>query len=380
MLFKFLKKKETSLHKSKSFWSTFKNAYLRQKNLKKFWLNLDKKNLSPEVVKITDLFMNSESYDWTSKFWRHCLINHYNHMANVSKDVDPLDAILKSDYSGFSFLDEFSISESLKNNYGKLNLEVDLLKKHKDLSSSQSLQYNMVLLVLYEHMRHQEIFKNYDKVRTEIYKKYNPYLNIENKIVTQQSLISLLEYEKISSLVKDVKEPLKILELGAGYGRTANVILSLKPNTKYVIADLAPSVYFSKKTLSDTFKDKKIKSGFEITNQKEMIKMFNENDILFIFPHQLKFFEKKTFNISLSIGNLCEMERKQIKNYMKIYENISNFLYFKVWEISGLPYSFNQYYSVHNKKDYEIKDSWIEHFKERCVMPTNQFELGYEFK
>ena len=74
------------------------------------------------------------------------------------------------------------------------------------------------------------------------------------------------------------------------------------------------------------------------------------------------------------------MERKQIKNYMQIYENISNFLYFKVWEISGLPYSFNQYYSVHNKKDYEIKDSWIEHFKERCVMPTNQFELGYEFK
>ena len=380
MLFKFLKKKETSLHKSKSFWSTFKNAYLRQKNLKKFWLNLDKKNLSPEVVKITDLFMNSESYNWTSKFWRHCLINHYNHMANISKDVDPLDAILKSDYSGFSFLDEFSISESLKKNYGKLNLEVDLLKKHKDLSSSQSLQYNMVLLVLYEHMRHQEIFKNYDKVRTEIYKKYNPYLNIENKIVTQQSLISLLEYEKISSLVKDVKEPLKILELGAGYGRTANVILSLKPNTKYVIADLAPSVYFSKKTLSDSFKDKKIKSGFEITNQKEMMKMFNENDILFIFPHQLKFFEKKTFDISLSIGNLCEMERKQIKNYMQIYESISNFLYFKVWEISGLPYSFNQYYSVHNKKDYEIKDSWIEHFKERCVMPTNQFELGYEFK
>ncbi len=380
MLFKFLKKKETSLHKSKSFWSTFKNAYLRQKNLKKFWLNLDKKNLSPEVVKITNLFMNSESYNWTSKFWRHCLINHYNHMANISKGVDPLDAILKSDYSGFSFLDEFSISESLKKNYGKLNLEVDLLKKHKDLSSSQSLQYNMVLLVLYEHMRHQEIFKNYDKVRTEIYKKYNPYLNIENKIVTQQSLISLLEYEKIFSLVKDVKEPLKILELGAGYGRTANVILSLKPNTKYVIADLAPSVYFSKKTLSDTFKDKKIKSGFEITNQKEMIKMFNENDILFIFPHQLKFFEKKTFDISLSIGNLCEMERKQIKNYMQIYENISNFLYFKVWEISGLPYSFNQYYSVHNKKDYEIKDSWIEHFKERCVMPTNQFELGYEFK
>ena len=66
---------------------------------------------------------------------------------------------------------------------------------------------------------------------------------------------------------------------------------------------------------------------------------------------------------------------------MKIYESISlNYLYFKVWEISGLPFSFNQYYSVHNKKDYEVKDTWKEHFNNRCEMPTNQFELGYEFK
>ena len=130
--------------------------------------------------------MNSESYNWTSKFWRHCLINHYNHMANVSKTEDPLDAILRSDYSGFSFLDEYSISKSLDKDYGKLSLEVDLLKKHKDLSRSQSLQYNMVLLVLYEHIKNQEIFKSYDKIRTDIYKKYNPFLSIDNKIVTQQ--------------------------------------------------------------------------------------------------------------------------------------------------------------------------------------------------
>ena len=74
------------------------------------------------------------------------------------------------------------------------------------------------------------------------------------------------------------------------------------------------------------------------------------------------------------------MEKKQIRNYMKIFENTSKYLYFKVWEISGLPYSFYQYYSVHNKKDYEIKENWKEHFKDRCLMPNNQFELGYELK
>ena len=35
--------------KKKTFWSTFKNAYLRSKNLKNFWNNLDKKNLSNEL-------------------------------------------------------------------------------------------------------------------------------------------------------------------------------------------------------------------------------------------------------------------------------------------------------------------------------------------
>ena len=380
MLFKIFKKNETTLHKSKSFWSTFKNAYLRRKDLRKFWSKLDKKNIPEELVQITNLFINSESYAWTSKFWRHCLINHYKHIANVPKDVDPLDAILRIDYSGFTFLDEYSVGENLKFDYGKIKTEIDFFKKHKNLTNLQSLQYNIVLYMLYEYSKKREIFKHYNKIRPDIYLDYNPNLTIENKILTQQMLISLLEYEKILKLIDKKNDQLRILELGAGYGRTANMILSLRENTKYVIADLTPTIFFCQKLIKKTFKDKKIFSGFEINSKDQMMKEFNNNDILFIFPHQLKFFEKKTFDISLSIGNLCEMEKTQIKNYMKIYERISRYLYFKVWEISGLPFSFNEYYSVHNKNDYEIKDNWKEHFKERCFMPSNQFELGYEFK
>ena len=60
-------------------------------------------------------------------------------------------------------------------------------------------------------------------------------------------------------------------------------------------------------------------------------------------------------------------------------EHVSKLLYFKVWENAGLPYAFFQNYSVHRKEDYFIKDSWKEHFKERCVYPSKFFELGYEF-
>ena len=44
--------------KKKSFWSTFKNAYLRQKNLKKFWMKLDKTNLPEELIKTFNLVCN----------------------------------------------------------------------------------------------------------------------------------------------------------------------------------------------------------------------------------------------------------------------------------------------------------------------------------
>ena len=73
------------------------------------------------------------------------------------------------------------------------------------------------------------------------------------------------------------------------------------------------------------------------------------------------------------------MDRRIVKEYMVNFENVSKLVYFKVWENAGLAYSFYQYYSVHKKKDYFIKDSWKEHLKERCVYPAKFFQLGYGF-
>ncbi len=386
MLFKFLKI-GTTLHKPKSIWSTFKNAYLRRRNLKKFWLKLNKNKLPNELIVMTDLFIQSESYFWTSKFWRHCIINHYKYMSELQSSDDPLHSILRSDYSGFTFLDEFSLDDNLKKKENFLKFKEKFLakypnikkKKHEGLSELKSTEYNLALINLYEKIKNKNIYLNYDKIRKEIYEKYNPSIEVDKNLISQHLLVSLLEYESVKSLTQEIKKPLKILELGAGYGRTANMILSLEPETKYVISDLPPSLYFSYKNLKEIFKDKKIKNCVSVKSSEEMKKQFDNNDILFVLPHQLNLFQKKVFDVTLSIGNLCEMEKSQIRNYMTIFENLSKFLYFKVWEVSGLPYSFYQYYSVHKKNDYEIKDNWKEHFKKKCLMPDNIFELGYEF-
>jgi SAM-dependent methyltransferase len=379
MLSKIFGIKGTELHKKKSVWSTFKNAYLRSADFKKHWKKLDKKNLSRDLIEITDLFLSSESYNLTSKFWRHLIILHYDHLIKCGSNMDPQIDILKSDYSGFSYLDNFTINGGLKNSSKNVNINGNIFKKHEGMSSSESLQYNLVLLLLYENIKNKKIFNSYDLIKKNIYEKYNPCLSIDNKIYSQNMIISLLEYEKIELLTKKERGPLKILEVGAGYGRTANMIISLMEDVKYVIADLPLSIYFSQKNIKETFKNKKIQSCININNKTEMKKAFENNDVIFILPHQLKLFDKKFFDLSISIGNLCEMEKKQIKYYMNIYENISKYLYIKVWDIAGLPYSFYTYYDANKKSDYEIKESWKEHFKNRCLMPNNIYEMGYEF-
>ena len=341
--------------------------------------NLTILSKTEELIKITDLFVKSESYKWTSKFWKHLIINHYSHIIDTSKSKDPLSVISRTDYAGFSFMDEYSIKKSCENLNYKIKLNLNLFKKHPEFSLTKSIQYNLVLLIIYENIKSKNIFKNYDKIEKELYRKYNPVLEVDDKVITQHMLISLMEYEKIQILTNKVKSSLNVFELGAGYGRTANMVLSLSENAKYVIADLPPAIYFSKKNLANIFPNKRIASAFEINSKGEMMKAFKNNDILFVFPHQINLFEKKSFDISLAIGCLNEMEKNQIINYMKNFENLSNFLYMKVWENSGLPYSFYKYYSVHKKSDYFIKESWKEHFKDRCIVPSNVFELGYEF-
>ena len=149
------------------------------------------------------------------------------------------------------------------------------------------------ILCIVEKKKKKPNFKtkvNFEKKR-DIYEKYTPCLNLDNKTLSQNMIIAMQECEKIFQLTSSVKKPLKVLELGAGYGRTANMMLSMSEDVeKYVIADLPLSINFSMKNISETFKNKKIKACFEIDNSEDIMQAFNNNDILFILPHQIKFF------------------------------------------------------------------------------------------
>ena len=367
--------------RKKSWWSTFKNSHIKSHNLKNFYKKLDKKKIPDDLNKTLEYFINSESYEWSSKFWRRLVINHLKLISE--KKFENSQDILGKEYFTFTHFNEDLIKDACKLVEKKsINLKVNIFKKQKDFSYEESINHNLLILLLYENIKDKDVFKKFVKIKNKrkLSIPEKPSLMINDNNLSQDDLNSLFEFEKIEKLLEKIPNKKgNFLEIGSGAGRTTQTILSLKENIKYVIADIPPAINLSYKNIERLFPEKKISYALSVENEKDFLKIFEGSDIIYILPHQIKFLPKHFFDISIAIDCLHEMEEKIVKRYVSSFEQVSNSFYFKVWEYAGLPNSFYKYYSAHNKKDYFIKDSWEEVFKERCSFPSNYYQFGYKF-
>lgn len=362
---------------SKSIWSTFKKAYLIKKNFKDFWNNFDKSRIDKELIEITNKFLNSESSNWVSKFWNHCQINHYKSLKNL--DTNQLIEKNITDYARNVFFKKEDLNKVCQEIKINNEIKYDLFFKHKNLNYFDSISYNLATICIYFKIE-KFINKYYNLIKRNIYNNYSYNINIDDKNINQQLLFSLIELEKISKIINLNNDNLKILEFGAGYGRTANLFLSLSKNVKYVIADIPPSIQTSYNELKKNYPNKKFFYAFDIKDNILMKKTLRDNDVIFVFPHQLKMFDAKYFDISLMIGITLEMEPKDVKRYMEFVNKLSKSLYMKVFKYSGLPFSFYHVYRHNVRKDYFIYDKWQQLFLDEGLETDIVSHTGYLVK
>ena len=134
--------------KKKSLWGTFKNAYLRQKNLKKFWNKLDKSKLPKDLIETFNLYINSPSYNWSSKFWRHVMMLHLNLIA--SGKYKNYENIMSRLYFTWVEMEEDLINNSCKEiQNNKIDLKVNLFKKQENLNWTASINHNLIFALQY---------------------------------------------------------------------------------------------------------------------------------------------------------------------------------------------------------------------------------------
>jgi putative sugar O-methyltransferase len=194
------------------------------------------------------------------------------------------------------------------------------------------------------------------------------------RLISQDLANSTLEFISVMSSGVDRGEVGRILELGAGYGRTAAVFLSLLPEMKYVVVDIPPALAVSERYLTSLFSDRKVFRYRPFRSYDEVREELEAADIAFLLPQQLELLPDQSIDLFLNISSLHEMRIEQIRAYFGILQRlVRHAAYLKQWRVSKIPYDD----VVITENDYPIPATWKTVYHRVCAVQVAFFEALY---
>lgn len=341
----------------------------------------DNKNLDEDLKFISDVFIKSESYKTVSNQWH--LLNIIDYKNIIEFGLKNVGTKTFGHYFNFYNYD----SEHIKNLFSEIEtdkvfeLKSNIFKINKDLNLKTTLNYNFLLLLLYFNLKKSEYFRYLKLLNDNTYLDFGEhFLTIENNNITSEKIISLFDLEKIEQF-SSIEDNI-ILEIGAGSGRLSECILTLRNVSKYVICDIPPAIFISYKRLKKAFPNKKIKLLIDINNANELKKKILENDVTFIIPHQISYFEKKLFDLVLAIDCMHEMDKSTLNFYFEHINNISKKFYFSIWKKTKNWATQKLFKKTERldfeKGDYPIPKKWKIMMKKNLKFPSNQICIGFK--
>lgn len=131
------------------------------------------------------------------------------------------------------------------------------------------------------------------------------------RLISQDLANSALEVVALKRIL-DGHDPRSILEVGAGYGRTAYVLLSIYPAATYTIVDIEPALSISRWYLTQLFPAERLR---------------------FLTPDQVDEVATGSVDLALSISSLQEMTPSQVRGYLGLIDRIAagGRVYLKQW-------------------------------------------------
>jgi len=324
-------------------------------------------------LEMTSSYENSRSKDMTSKYWTE--LNRKN-----------IDQLQREGYCNFKqtvgknyFIWATRIRDP-KIRYLMNNLPLSCVssafakalfsKRHIYFSLKGTIVYNFLSLLLWEYTIRKISFNMVDSIEEPL-EGNPPCVRVGRRMISQDLAYSVLELNEMIKGGVDFNSINTVMELGAGYGRTAYVFLKAFPHLKYIVADIPPALYISQRYLSGQLPHRKI---FEFKNFKdysEIADEFEESQIAFVLPSQLELLPTKTVDMFLAIDSLHEMLPKHIEYYFNNIDRLTKkFFYFKCWKITEMLYDD----IVLKETDYPVRENWYRVFWNECDVLTSYFE------
>ncbi len=254
---------------------------------------------------------------------------------------------------------------------------VDESGHKKILNKITSRIYALHVALLYQRVLREDCVGAFKKCTESLIG--NPIrVRIDNDVVVTQDLCnSVHEYIRASQFTDMSKSPLRILEIGAGYGRVASVFLDVNPSSKYWIVDIPPALYVSQRYLSGVYPGKKIFKFRPFAQFSEVASEVEDSDVCFFMSNQIEMLPNKSVDITLCISNLHEMTKDQIHHYFRQIDRITyGTFYTKQWMRS---IAKENGFTI-SRDEYPVPVSWVEKFNTRHPIQSWFFEAGYEIR
>jgi putative sugar O-methyltransferase len=170
-------------------------------------------------------------------------------------------------------------------------------------------------------------------------------VRLGGRLISQDLANSALE---LSAMERGgVGAPSHVLEIGAGYGRTAYVFLSLYQKCHYTIIDIEPALSLSRWYLSQ---------------------LFAVDRLTFLTPEQREKVPPASVDLAVSISTLSEMTPGTRDGYLAFLDEVSagGLIYLKQWmswhnPVDNLEVRFD---------DFAIPEGWTPVLREPCPVQT----------
>jgi putative sugar O-methyltransferase len=190
--------------------------------------------------------------------------------------------------------------------------------------------------------------------------------------VSQDLGNSILEYESFGSFIPPGGT---VLELGGGYGRNAYVVLSLRRDVRYIMADIPPALWVAEQYLTRVFPDRKPFRYRKMNSTGDISDLFSA-EMGFLLTNQLGLLAPQSVDMIVNISSLQEMRPEQINFYLGEFDRLlkpGGHVYIKEWKRAAVLFE-NITLSEH---DYPIPKGWRSVMRRTSPIQDRFFEALY---
>ncbi len=154
----------------------------------------------------------------------------------------------------------------------------------------------------------------------------------KGKLISQDLAQSSIETNLIASQV-DFTRVKRVMEIGAGYGRFASVVVRMFGEIEYSIFDIPPALAISQNYLASTIGFNQVvpfrKKSIDLADLNLPVRIGN------FLPHQLELFPDGYFDLAINISSFDEMTPGQVHHFFHLIDRkCKGWLYVKGYDRS----------------------------------------------